>query len=270
MSWRDICFWRRHMKTVRAPGRAHIQLAQGGRAGSAAASKTEPPASTAWRRSRDRKDRTGSYSAVANEPDRSDPSSQTDLVKDLQRENARLRRALAELEGYRNLAYRDTLTGLWNRLYFEERLSEEISLGSRKAWRRFSLLALDINDLKRVNDYEGHAAGDQMIKRAGDFLKTRLREHDVLCRTGGDEFVVILRELGTSETAQLLARLRPELRAFNGRSPNQLSLAIGAASFPEDSSSGPELCRRADERMYADKRRQKDLPEPDPESREGS
>jgi len=180
-------------------------------------------------------------------------------LKDLQRENAKLRKALAELEAYRNLAYRDTLTGLWNRRYFEERLSEEISMGSRDSWRRFSLLVLDINDLKRVNDYEGHAAGDDVIKRAGSFLRTRLREHDVCCRTGGDEFAVILRELGAAESAQLVARLRTELRAFNGRRPSPLSLAIGASSFPDDGTNSRQLYLRADERMYADKRRQKGL-----------
>jgi diguanylate cyclase (GGDEF)-like protein len=196
-------------------------------------------------------------------------ASENELIKDLQLENARLRQELAELEGYRNLAYRDTLTGLWNRRYFEERLGEEISLGSRDSWRRFSLLILDINDLKRTNDYVGHAAGDLVIKRAGSFLKTRLREHDVCCRIGGDEFAVILRELGAVEAAQLVSRLRNELRAFNGRRPSQVSLAICGASYPEDGSSGRQLSARADSRMYEDKRRQKgmSLPtDPDPES----
>ena len=97
-------------------------------------------------------------------------------IHDLQRENAKLRRAVAELESYRSLAYRDALTGLWNRRYFEERLSQEQSLARRKASRRFSLMVLDLNDLKRINDIEGHAAGDQAIKRAGAFLRSRLRD----------------------------------------------------------------------------------------------
>ena len=207
---------------------------------------------------RPRPTRTATYEAVDPDPQPQE-ALESDVLRDLQAENAKLRQTVAELEGYRNLAYRDTLTGLWNRRYFEERLGEEISLGSRDSWRRFSLLVLDINDLKRVNDYEGHAAGDQVIKRAASFLKTRLREHDVCCRIGGDEFAVILRELGATESAQLVARLRNEMRACNGRRPGSLSLAIGGASYPEDGSSGRQLYLRADGRMYEDKRRQKGM-----------
>ena len=177
------------------------------------------------------------------------------LIDVLQKENAKLRRAVAELESYRNLAYRDALTGLWNRRYFEERLSQEVSLARRKATRRFSLMLLDLNDLKRINDVEGHAAGDQAIKRAGSFLKTRLREHDVCCRVGGDEFAVILRELGPAECAQLVARLRSEIHSVNQRRPGSVSLSIGTASFPDHATGGRDLYLRADEAMYEDKRR---------------
>jgi diguanylate cyclase (GGDEF)-like protein len=207
-----------------------------------------------------RPSRTATYEAVDPAPG-PEVNDSEHLIKDLQLENAQLRQTIAELEGYRNLAYRDQLTGLWNRRYFEERLGEELSMGSRDAWRRFSVLVLDINDLKRINDFQGHAAGDQVIKRAGSFLKTRLREHDVCCRIGGDEFAVILRELGAAETAQLVARLRIELQDCTVRRPGQLSLAIGAASFPEDGTSFRQLFLRADERMYADKRHQKISPE---------
>ena len=189
------------------------------------------------------------------EPDR--------LIQDLQHENAKLRRAVAELESYRSLAYRDALTGLWNRRYFEERLSQEQSLARRKSGRRFSLMVLDLNDLKRINDFEGHAAGDQAIKRAAAFLRTRLREHDVICRLGGDEFAVILRELGPAECALMVSRLRGELRNVNQRRPGSVSLSIGTASFPDHGTGTRELYLRADEAMYEDKRRiklQRQLP----------
>ena len=185
------------------------------------------------------------------------PSERT--IEDLRRENARLRRTVAELETYRALAYRDALTGLWNRRYFEERLGQEISLARRSPTGRFSVLVLDLNDLKRINDCEGHAAGDLAIQRAAGFLRSRLREHDVCCRTGGDEFVVLLRDLGPSEGAQLCARLRNELYKANNSSDTSISLSMGLASYPDDSTNPTELCLRADEAMYRDKRRQKGL-----------
>jgi diguanylate cyclase (GGDEF)-like protein len=235
------------MNTVRATG-ALIDLA---RASEEASASTDTGANA-------RPTRTATYEVV--DPDEvTQERAPDDVLDQLQRENARLRLVVAELEAYRNLAYRDTLTGLWNRRYFEERLSEEISMGSRDSWRRFSLLVLDINDLKRINDHHGHATGDELIKRAGSFLRSRLREHDVCCRTGGDEYAVIVRELGAAESAQLVARLRSELRVFNGRRDNPLSLAMGTASFPDDGTSSRQLYLRADERMYADKRRGKGL-----------
>jgi diguanylate cyclase (GGDEF)-like protein len=182
------------------------------------------------------------------------------MIDDLRRENARLRRTVAELETYRALAYRDALTGLWNRRYFEERLGQELSLARRTPAGRFSLLVLDLNDLKVINDRDGHAAGDIALQGAAAFLKSRLREHDVCCRTGGDEFVVILRDLGPIEAAQACARLRTELRKANANRQNPLSLSMGIASYPEDSTSAQELCLRADEAMYEDKRRQKSMP----------
>jgi diguanylate cyclase (GGDEF)-like protein len=182
------------------------------------------------------------------------------MIDDLRRENARLRRTVAELETYRALAYRDALTSLWNRRYFEERLGQELSLARRSPTGRFSLLVLDLNDLKVINDRDGPAAGDAALQRAAAFLKSRLREHDVCCRTGGDEFVVILRDLGPIEAAQACARLRAELRKANANRDTPISLSMGVASYPEDSTSAQELCLRADEAMYEDKRRQKSMP----------
>lgn len=205
---------------------------------------------------------TATYPAYDRKPRKKLTSAVSDVggervVDELKRENARLRRAVAELESYRALAYRDALTGLWNRRYFEERLGQEMSLARRKPSKRFSLLALDLNDLKRINDLEGHAAGDAALQRAASFLKSRLREHDVCCRIGGDEFVVILRDMGPAECAQLCTRLRQELSKANASLEAPISISMGVASYPDDSLSTQELCLRADEAMYEDKRRHK-------------
>jgi diguanylate cyclase (GGDEF)-like protein len=182
-------------------------------------------------------------------------------LHDLRLENARLRRAVAELQGYRTLACHDALTGLWNRRYFDERLSEEMSLARRRNGRRLSLLVLDLDDLKLINDRQGHAAGDQALKRTATFLKSRLREHDVCCRLGGDEFAIILRELGPAECELLMSRLRRELEASNTRRGllGVSRLSMGAASYPDEAATARDLYLRSDQAMYADKRRAKGL-----------
>jgi diguanylate cyclase (GGDEF)-like protein len=118
-------------------------------------------------------------------------------------------------------------------------------------------MVVDVNDLKLINDRDGHAAGDQAIKRTAAFLNSRLRQEDVCCRVGGDEFVIILREMGQSECTQLVARLRSELKASNGRRSVPVSVSLGTASYPEQAGNGHELYLRADEAMYQDKRRRK-------------
>src|SRR5258708_20045940 len=91
----------------------------------------------------------------------------------LSRQNSVLRKEIARLQVYRAMAYRDPLTGLWNRRYFEERLKEEFSRSQRAgAGRKFSILVIDINDFKDVNDESGHQAADQMLPCVGQFLTT--------------------------------------------------------------------------------------------------
>ena len=107
------------------------------------------------------------------------------------------------------MAYRDPLTGLWNRRYFEERLNEELSRSQRAGLgRRFSVMVLDLNDFKATNDRHGHLVGDSVLKDVGEFLVTHLRQHDVACRTGGDEFSVLLPDLPAEDCGHLVDRLR--------------------------------------------------------------
>src|SRR3954470_13224898 len=83
----------------------------------------------------------------------------------LARQNAVLRKEVARLQVFRSMAYRDPLTGLWNRRYFEESLAEEQSRSQRAgAGRRFSVLVVDINDFKTINDQHGHPVGDTLLK----------------------------------------------------------------------------------------------------------
>jgi diguanylate cyclase (GGDEF)-like protein len=176
-------------------------------------------------------------------------------LRSLARENAELRAAVAELERFREMAFRDELSGLWNRRYFEQRLRAELSRIRRQPAGQLSLLVIDLDGLKQLNDRHGHAAGDDAIRRAARFLQSRLREHDVCCRTGGDEFVVILPELGASNCAPLISRLRREQVRAAARGELPLSFSMGSASHPGVSAG--MLFTQADEAMYADKRRHK-------------
>jgi diguanylate cyclase (GGDEF)-like protein len=176
----------------------------------------------------------------------------------LTRENAALKRELARLEVYRAMAYRDPLTGLWNRRYFEDRLKEELGRSQRAGLgRRFSVMVLDLNDFKATNDRYGHVVGDGVLKDVGQFLVTHLRGHDVACRTGGDEFSVLLPDLSADDCGHLVERLRTGLVTTNGERRIPLSLSIGTASWPEAGDRVDGLLTHADEAMYADKNRQK-------------
>lgn len=176
----------------------------------------------------------------------------------LSRENTALRREVAKLQVFRSMAYRDPLTGLWNRRYFEERLGEEQSRSQRAgSGRRFSVLVVDINDFKAINDQHGHPVGDVLLKWAGEFLHTHLRTHDVACRTGGDEFAILLPDVGSEDASRLVARLREQLVVANRGREIPLGMSLGTATWPDAGATTADLIAHADEEMYADKRRQK-------------
>jgi len=184
------------------------------------------------------------------------PDSKTAQITRLSRENAALKRELARLQVYRAMAYRDPLTGVWNRRYFEERLNEELSRSQRAgSSRRFSVMVLDLNDFKATNDRYGHPVGDTVLKDVGEFLISHLRHHDVACRTGGDEFSVLLPDLPADDCGHLVDRLRSGLDAANAERRIPISLSIGTASWPEAGDTVDALLTRADEAMYADKHR---------------
>jgi len=176
----------------------------------------------------------------------------------LVRQNATLKREVAKLQVFRSMAYRDPLTGLWNRRFFEERVREEFSRSRRAgADRRFSVAVVDINGFKEINDDNGHQAGDAMLKWVGEFLSAHLRTHDVPCRTGGDEFMVLLPDLSAADCQVVIARLRQKLAEANVGRTIPASLSIGTASYPELSETCEKLLDAADAAMYEDKRAQK-------------
>ena len=189
-------------------------------------------------------------------------------MKELLAENAELRRKLATLETYRTLAYRDDLTGLWNRRYFTERLAEEIGRARRQPRRQFSIMMVDVNDLRAINDARGHEEGDLVLRWVAELLERALRTHDVICRVGGDEFAVLFPEIGGDGAEPLLARLRAAMAETRTGAPFAIGLSFGFANYPEEGTTCEQLMRVADDALCVDKRRQKDesedatLPQP--------
>jgi diguanylate cyclase (GGDEF)-like protein len=178
-------------------------------------------------------------------------------VAQLLAENADLRRQVIELEEFRTLAYKDPLTGLWNRRYLDERLAEEVDRTRRSRTRELSLMVVDVNDFKRLNDEQGHVEGDRALRAVAGFLRSQLRAHDVCCRAGGDEFAVILPDVGPQGSETLIARLRKTMAWETGDRALAVGLAVGAATLAGPISSADTLVQAADWAMYRDKRRQK-------------
>jgi diguanylate cyclase (GGDEF)-like protein len=93
-----------------------------------------------------------------------------------------------------------------------------------------SVIIIDLNNLKKINDEYGHAAGDLYIKNTATVLKETFRPEDMVARVGGDEFIIILPSVDRNICAQAVDRLRANLEKFNGRSDNPVSLSLGAAT----------------------------------------
>ncbi len=157
-------------------------------------------------------------------------------------------------EVYR-MAVLDPLTGLYNRRSGEQRLGEEISRSHRHA-RPLTVLLLDLNGLKAINDSFGHPAGDQMIKHFAELLQKAIRGSDVAVRMGGDEFLAVLPECKPEEVHLVLARLKGKKTDFDGQSID-LEFSAGWTNYLAGES--PEvLLKRADAALYTNKRAAKE------------
>ncbi len=182
-------------------------------------------------------------------------------VSEMIREIKRLRVELKELREYREIAFQDPLTGLRNRRYFEQRLDEELNRAQRQSSNRFSVIAIDMDNLKYINDHYGHAEGDRILKWVGKFLKGKLRQQDVCCRLGGDEFVALLPEADSDGCHRLMDRIGAALEKTDGDFPIPVRLSMGGITYPDDGTRACELLEAADRLMYRNKRANKLYPE---------
>jgi diguanylate cyclase (GGDEF)-like protein len=147
----------------------------------------------------------------------------------------------------------DGLTGIKTRRFFWEALSAEWKRASRSG-RPFSVVLIDLDKFKEVNDTMGHFEGDLVLARVGRLLEQKSRQSNVVARYGGDEFIVLMPETG-SEQAQVLAeRLRQWLASDPMLSEHQITGSFGVASFPTHGFSIEDIIRVADAGMYVSKR----------------
>lgn len=175
-----------------------------------------------------------------------------DVIKELELENEQVKRSEQILQ---HQAFHDSLTGLTNRALFNDRLTHTIHQAERNDLM-FALLFLDLDGFKQVNDTLGHLAGDELLKAVSDRMKDCIRKTDTLARLGGDEFSVILSHIKEREDAALVAEkllqsLRP-LFEYKGKTIS-ITVSIGIAIFPFDSTSAEDLLKAADEAMYSAK-----------------
>ena len=160
-------------------------------------------------------------------------------------------------EGLREQALRDPLTGLYNRRYLEETLGRELGRAEREGVP-LSLLMVDLDDFKALNDEHGHAAGDQVLRWFGDLVRTKLRPGDIACRYGGEEFLIIMPAApltaSLARAEELRSAFTPLVRNSSGDRLTNVTLSAGLAMFPADGTTGSDLRRCADVALYAAKR----------------
>ena len=163
-------------------------------------------------------------------------------------------------EQIRDSAMKDPLTGLPNARHLRTHLENEIRRAQRQN-QPISLLAIDLDDFKAVNDTMGHQAGDTVLQQAAGIFLAQLRDYDHVARIGGDEFVIILPGTPPNEAASIADRIRHGIESYArkamGTSSTRLAASVGLASYPDDAGDVDTLLAKADAAMYEDKRARK-------------
>lgn len=159
----------------------------------------------------------------------------------------------AEKEKLTSRAYRDALTGIQSRLYFEEAMAQVLAQGMF-----FTLCYIDLDHLKQVNDEYGHREGDAYIRRFAELVRTRIREYDLFARIGGDEFCVVFLECHEEVAARKMAWILDEFEQDQTSSYNSsFSYGLIEVDSREEISTLDEILSHADARMYEMKREHK-------------
>lgn len=166
-----------------------------------------------------------------------------------------LRAALAHEQSQADV---DALTGVSSRRAFGRIAARELNR-ARRLNRSLTVVFIDLDDFKHVNDTAGHAMGDRLLAGVGDTLRSELRAIDAAGRLGGDEFAIALPDLAAADAGVVIKRLAQRLHTGFAAFGPSISFSFGTAAFPEDGTTLEELLAQADERMYERKRTMKHL-----------
>ncbi len=166
------------------------------------------------------------------------------------------RRAEAEVqtlqEQLREQALRDPLTGLYNRRYLDETIARELGRAARNS-QPVGIVMCDLDHFKRVNDEHGHLCGDEVLRVFAELLRQHARSSDIVCRFGGEEFVMCLPDMSAAGAYRRAEEVRAELgsrRIVLGATVVQMTASFGVATFPENGQTMDSLIRAVDAAMY--------------------
>jgi diguanylate cyclase (GGDEF)-like protein len=165
---------------------------------------------------------------------------------------------LQHLERAKRRALIDELTGAYNRRFLEEALAKLVVPDDRRRGQVLSLMVIDLDHFKKVNDTYGHQVGDLVLKTVAQTLHRTLKESDVLARYGGEEFVVVLPRTDTAGAVAVAERLRIAVAGLSLRklapvAPERVTISVGVATYPIHATTVAELIRTADEALYQSK-----------------
>ena len=143
----------------------------------------------------------------------------------------------------------DELTGLANYAYFSERMDQEFAR-ARRHNIPLSLIVVDMDHFKKINDESGHAVGDELLQHLASVLLNTTRPMDLAGRCGGDEFVMLLPSTDIEGVGALSQRLIEEIKNHDSNDLPNFSISVGCSTFPENSTTLAELLAHADEALY--------------------
>jgi|Deesub1362A_J573_1020465.scaffolds.fasta_scaffold03127_1 diguanylate cyclase (GGDEF)-like protein len=170
---------------------------------------------------------------------------------------------LAKLKKLTKEANTDCLTEVYNQRFFNNTIKEEI-FGKPKGKNQFSILLIDLDDFKEINDTYGHVFGNTVLKEAGKILMENTRKDDAVVRYGGDEFVILLPDTDEEKAIRVAKKIEEVFDSKSIPTPKKdrirIKVSIGMAVFPKDGTDLESLLEEADARMYSKKAKKFDMP----------